>query len=299
MMATVKGQSICLFGRHLFFLNLPGILLILFLSLLLLFMALPLVYLVSTAFKPMSELYLFPPRFLVSRPTFGNFFDLFSSFDSRSVPFSRNVFNSLFVSVMTVILTVLACTMAAYGLVKHNPRGGSLIFNLILVALMFSTHVTQIPNYMVVRFLGFLDTYAALVVPKIAVAYNMFLVKQFLQQMPDAFLEAGRLDGANEWQLYSKIVMPYLKPAWATLVVFSFVSTWNDYFSPVVFLINPALKTLPLAVQNIAGGPGAAALSTAGAMAAAALLTVVPSIVVFTAMQKRVLSTMAHSGIKA
>ena len=298
-MATVKGKSVRFFGRHLFFMNVPRMAVFLFLALLLCFMALPLIYLVSTAFKPLSELYLFPPRFFVGRPTFSNFSDLFSAFESTTVPFSRYVFNSLFVSVINVAATVLVSTMAAYGLVKHRPRGGNVIFNMILIALMFSGHVTQIPNYMIVRYLGLLDTYAALIIPKIAVAFNLFLVKQFLEQMPDAFLEAGRLDGAGEWQLYSRIVMPYLKPAWATLVVFSFIANWNDYFSVVVFTTKAALKTLPLAVQNIAGGPGAASIVTAGAMAAAALLTVLPNIIVFTAMQTRVLSTMAHSGIKA
>ena len=127
----------------------------------------------------------------------------------------------------------------------------------------------------------------------------MFLVKQFLEQMPDAFLEAARLDGATEWQLFWKIVMPFIKPAWATLVVFSFVSNWNDYFSPLVFITKTALKTLPLAVQTISGGPGAAALATAGAMAASTLIMTLPTIIVYTIMQGRVLSTMAYSGIKA
>ena len=254
---------------------------------------------VSTAFKPIDELYLFPPRFFTSKPTLNNMASLFSALDSSAVPFSRYIFNSLFTATVTVILTVLVSCMAAYGLVKHRPRGGDFIFNLILVALMFSPHVTQIPNYMVVKTLGLIDTYWALIVPKIAVAFNIFLVKQFLEQMPDAYLEAARLDGASEWALFWKIVMPYIKPAWATLVVFSFVSNWNDYFSPLVFITKTSLKTLPLAVQTIAGGPGAAALATAGAMAASTLVMTLPTIIVYTVMQGRVLSTMAHSGIKA
>ena len=164
---------------------------------------------------------------------------------------------------------------------------------------MFSPHVTQIPNYVIVKGLHLIDTYWALILPKIAVAYNVFLMKQFLEQMPDALLEAARLDGANEWQAFWRIVMPYLKPAWATLVVFSFVSNWNDYFSPLVFTTSESMKTLPLAVQSIAGGPGAAALSTMGAMAASTLLMTLPTIVVYTLMQGRVLKTMGYSGIKS
>ncbi len=298
-MAAVKGFSVRFRGRHLFFVNVPKLVLFLFLGLLVCFTALPLVYVVSTAFKPIDELYLFPPRFFTSKPTLNNMASLFSALDSSAVPFSRYIFNSLFTATVTVILTVLVSCMAAYGLVKHRPRGGDFIFNLILVALMFSPHVTQIPNYMVVKTLGLIDTYWALIVPKIAVAFNIFLVKQFLEQMPDAYLEAARLEGASEWALFWKIVMPYIKPAWATLVVFSFVSNWNDYFSPLVFITKTSLKTLPLAVQTIAGGPGAAALATAGAMAASTLVMTLPTIIVYTVMQGRVLSTMAHSGIKA
>lgn len=200
---------------------------------------------------------------------------------------------------MTVVLTVIVSAMAAYGMVKHHPRGSNLIFNLILVALMFSPHVTQIPNYMIVKNLGLINTYWALILPKIAVAFNMFLVKQFLEQMPDAYLEAARLDGANEWQLFWKIVMPYVRPAWATLVVFSFVGNWNDYFSPLVFTNSDAMKTLPLAIQSIAGGPGAASLATAGSMAASTFIMTLPTVLIYTLMQSKVLSTMSYSGIKA
>ena len=122
--------------------------------------------------------------------------------------------------------------------------------------------------------------------------------KQFLEQMPDTYLEAARLDGANEWQIYIKIVLPQIKSALATLVVFSFTSSWNDYLGPVIYLSSDALKTLPLAVQTISGGVGASSLATAGAMAASTLITVLPTIIVYTVMQGRVMNTMAHSGIK-
>jgi len=298
-MAAVKGMSVRIRGHHLFYISFPKLALFCFLALLVCFTALPLIYVTTTAFKPIDELYLFPPRFFTHRPTLSNMESLFSALDSSAVPFSRYIFNSLFTSVTTVVLTVVVSCMAAYGLVKHRPRGGNFIFSMILMALMFSPHVTQIPNYMVVKSLNLIDTYWALIIPKIAVAFNIFLVKQFLEQMPETYLEAARLDGASEWQVFWKIVMPYIKPAWATLVVFSFVSNWNDYFSPLVFITKTALKTLPLAVQTIAGGPGAAALATAGAMAAATLVMTMPTIIVFTVMQGRVLSAMAHSGIKA
>jgi len=298
-MAAVKGRSIRFRGKHLFFFRWPQFFLYVFLLLVVCFTAMPLIYLASTAFKPLDELFLFPPRFFVRRPTASNFSDLFMMLDDTVVPFSRSVFNSLLTTGATVLLTVVISVMAAFGLVKHKPRGGNVIFNLILIALMFSPHVTQIPNYIIIKSMGLIDNYFALILPKIAVAFNVFLIKQFLEQMPDAYLEAARIDGGTEWSIFWKIVMPYVKPAWATLVVFSFVGNWNDYFSPLIFTSDEAMKTLPLAVQSIAGGPGAASLVTMGAMSAATFLMTLPTVIMYTVMQSKVLAAMGYSGIKA
>lgn len=297
-MATVSGHTLRIAGRKIITIKPAKCVLFIILLAFVCFTALPLVYMVSQALKPLDELYLFPPTFFTSKPTLNNLESLFSSLDSSAVTFTRYIFNSLFTAGVTVFFTVIVCCMAAYGLVKHKPDGSNIIFSLILAALMFSTHVTQIPNYIIVEKLGLIDSYLSLILPKIAVAYNMFLVKQFIEQMPDAYIEAARIDGASETKIFWRIVMPYLKPAWATLVVFSFVSNWNDYFSPLVYITRDEMKTLPLAVQTIAGGPGAAALSTAGTMAAATLVMTLQVIIVYTAMQGKVLSTMAYSGIK-
>ena len=297
-MAEVKGKSIRFRGKHLFSFSLSNTIRMLFLTALACFMIMPLVYVISTALKPLDELFLFPPRFFTRRPQFSNFTDLFSALDNSTVPFARYIFNSLFISVVTVLGTVLVCCMGAFGLVKHRPKGGNLIFSLILAALMFSPQVTTIPSYMVIKNLGLLNTHWALIIPKLGVAFNFFLVKQFLEQMPETYLEAARLDGANEWQIFWKIVMPHIKSATATLVVFTFTASWNDYLGPVIYLTSDALKTLPLAVQSISGGAGALNLATAGAMAASTFITILPTIIVYTAMQGRVMKTMAHSGIK-
>lgn len=298
-MAAVAGYTLRIRGKKIVTVQPAKCVLFLFLLAFLCFTALPLIYMFSQALKPLDELYLFPPTFFTSKPTLNNLESLFSSLDSTAVPFTRYIFNSLFTAGVVVFLTVIVCCMAAYGLVKHKPDGGNIIFAIILAALMFSTHVTQIPNYIIVEKMGLIDSYLALILPKIGVAYNMFLVKQFLEQMPDTYLEAARIDGATEWKIFWRIVMPYTKPAWATLVVLSFVSNWNDYFSPLVFITRDEMKTLPLAVQTIAGGPGAAALATAGTMAAATLVMTLPVIIIYTAMQGKVLSTMAYSGIKS
>ncbi len=257
------------------------------------FTALPLVYVVVTAFKPLDEVFVYPPRFYVKHPTTQNFSDLVVSLGSSTVPFTRYIFNSILVTIATVILTVIVCSLAAYALVKFKPKGGKLLFDLILIALMFSPHVTKIPSYLIINRLGLVNTYGALVLPSIAVAYNCFLMRQFIQQYPDELIEASRIDGAGEFRIFIQMVMPALAPAWSTLVVFSFVSSWNDYFSPLIYITSQAMKTLPLALKTIGGG-----IARAGANNAAAFLTAAPTIIIFTIMQRHVMETMTYSGIK-
>ena len=259
------------------------------------FMALPLVYVVTTALKPLNELFYFPPRFFVEQPTLKNFQDLFLALDGLDVPFTRSVFNSVFVTVVVVVLVIIITCMAAYGLVKHKVPFGNLIFSLILMGMMFSPYVIQIPNYLIVNGFGMVDSYRALIIPKIAVAYNLFLVRQFVQQIPDPFLEAARIDGAGEMSIFFKIVMPSLKPVIATLAVFSFVNNWNDYFTPLIFIQDEALKTLPLAMQMISSGNS---IARAGAASAATFIMVLPTVLIYVLMQKHVVDSMAYSGIK-
>ena len=262
------------------------------------FTALPLLYVVSTAFKPLDELFLFPPRFLVRRPTLQNFSDLFTALGTSMVPFSRYLFNSLLTTLMIVFLSVIVSAMGAYGYVKHAPKGSGFIMSIVIAALMFSPHVTQIPSYLVINSLGLRNSYASLILPKIAVALNFFLMERFIRQVPDALLEAARIDGANEWVVFWRIVMPLLKPAWATLVVFSFIANWNDYFSPLVFIDKAAMKTLPLALQTITGGSGVSDFARAGASAAVSFIMVMPTVLIYILMQSQIMKTMAHSGIK-
>lgn len=268
-----------------------------FLTALLVFTMFPLVAMVNRAFMPLDELFRYPPRIIVRKPTIENFIELLTSLSASTVPFTRYIFNSVWITVASVFLSVVVCCLGAYGLVKHHPVGANTLFAIVLAGLMFSGHVTQISNYMIVNKMGLINTYAALIVPKIAVAYNFFLVKQFCEQLPDALLEAARIDGANELTVFFKIALPLLKPAWSTLAVFSFVSNWNDSFSPLVFITSAQMKTLPLALQTLAGGAGVVARS--GAVGAATLITTIPTILVYTIMRGRVMQTMTYSGIKS
>ena len=287
-------------GKNRYRLHRPSfsqIMLYLFLAVMVIFCGLPLFAMVCRALMPLDELYLYPPRLIVQKPTLRNFSDLLTSLSSSTVPFTRYIFNSLFTTVVTVVTSIMVCCLGAYGLVKHKPAGANAIFAIVVAALSFSTHVTTIPNYLVVNELGLVNSYLALIIPKIAVAYNFFLVKQFCEQLPDSILEAARIDGAKELYIFWKIAMPLLKPAWTTLAVFSFVNNWNDYFSPLVYIQSDALKTLPLALQTLQGGAGVVARS--GTVGAATFLTTLPSIIVFAIMRGKVMETMSYSGIKS
>ena len=273
------------------------IILYILVGLLLVFCAFPLVALICRAFMPLDELYRFPPQILVHHPTLDNFKDLLTSLSSSTVPFTRYIFNSLWVTIVTVFLTVVVCSMGAYGLVKHKPFGAATIFTIVVAALSFSAHVTKIPNYMVVSGLGLIDSYGALIIPSIATAYNFFLIKQFCEQLPDSLLAAARIDGAKELRIFWTIAMPLLKSAWSTTAVLSFISNWNDSFSPLVYIQSQAMKTLPLALQTMSGGAGV--VSRSGTVGAATLLTTAPTIIVYMVMKGRVMETMTYSGIKS
>lgn len=282
-----NGQWIHItFGRVLLYLVMIG---------LVCFTVLPLIMLVTTAFKPLDELFVYPPTIFVKNPTTKNFSDLVVSLGSSTVPFTRYAFNSIVITIIAVVATVIVSSLAAYSLVKFRPKGGKFIFDLILIALMFSPHVTQIPSYMIVNKLGLVNTYWSLILPNVAVAYNCFLMRQFIQQYPDELIEAARIDGAREFTIFVKMVMPALAPAWSTLVVFSFVKSWNDYFSPLIYITSQAMKTLPLALQTIAGG---LSVGRQGAVGAATLLMTAPTVILFTVMQGKVMETMTYSGIK-
>lgn len=259
---------------------------------------LPIVYMVSTAFKPLEEMFLYPPRFLVRHPTFRNFMDLLLAIDSFTVPFTRYLFNSLFVAIATVTGSVILSSLAAYPLAKY-PRmpGAKLFFTVIISALMFAPEVTQIPRYLIVDRLGLIDSYAGLIIPALAGSYGLFLMKQFMEQLPIELIEAAKVDGATEWRIFWQIVMPLVRPAWITLIIFSFISTWNDFFTPLIFTRSEQMKTLPLMMSSIGGGPGVVA--RAGAVAAASLVITLPTLIIFLILQRYVMQTMAYSGIKS
>jgi len=260
-------------------------------------MALPLYLMVIQSIKPIEELFLWPPRFYVMRPTLENYTDLVVAASRAWVPFSRYVFNSVFVTTANVLLYVLICCMAAYPLAKMRKMPLAItIFNLCLAALMFASQVTVIPRYLLVSSLGLVDTYWALILPGLGGSFGVFFMKQFLDQYPDALLEAARIDGASEWGLFTNVVIPLTRPAWATLIIWQSMQVWRDTWSPMVFTHSEAMKTLPLAVSTMFSGD--LSVARQGAQAAATFLESAPLIILFVIMQSRIISTMAHAGIK-
>lgn len=260
-------------------------------------MASPLYLMVVQALKPIEELFLWPPRFYVMNPTFENFYELVIAASRAWVPFTRYVFNSFFVTGTSVLIYVLISCMAAYPLAKMRRMPfNALIFNACIAALMFAPQVTVIPRYLTIAGLGMIDTYWALILPYLGASFGVFFMAQFLQQYPDALLEAARIDGAGEWTLFTKVVVPLTKPAWATLIIMQSQTIWRDSWAPMVFTQSEAMKTLPLAMQTMFSGE--LVVARQGAQAAAAFLETVPLIILFVISQSRIINTMAHAGIK-
>ena len=273
------------------------VLLYLFVIALVSFTALPLIYVICTAFKPIDELYIWPPRFFVRQPTLHNFSDLLTALGNSSVPFTRYIFNSLFVTMAVVLGTVLVSAMGAYGLAKHRPAGSGVIMAVVMAALMFSPYTTQIPNYLIVKEMGLLNTYAALIIPKLAVAYNFFLMERFAGQIPNALLEACRIDGAGDFRIVTSIIAPIVKPALATVAILAFQASWNNAEISTYYVNNDMMRTFAFYLSSMIVGMGNN-VAGRGILAAATLVMFIPNLLIFIFMQNKVLNTMAHSGIK-
>ena len=257
-----------------------------------LFMIFPIYLSVIQSLKPVEELFLFPPRLYVQNITDQNFADLLATASNMWVPFSRYVFNSVFVAVVVTVAQLLFSSSAAYALSKVAFPGAKALNKIIEVALLFTSTVLYIMQYMVMATLGMIDTYFAIILPYIATPMGLFLMRQFMGQLPDSMIEAAKLDGASHIRICWQIVMPNQKPALMTLIIFAFQAAWNIQAGSVVF--QEQYKTLPTVVTQAASS----GLARAGVAMAAAVFMLVPPIIVFMLAQRQVIETMAHSGIK-
>ena len=256
------------------------------------FTALPMVLTVGNAFKPMDELWIFPPKLLPVSPTLKNFRDMMVVMNTSWVPFTRYLFNTVFITVAGTAGHIILASLCAYPLAKKKFPGKSVIFNMIVLALMFNATVTAIPNYILMAKLHWIDSYLALIVPAFASPMGLYLMKQFMEQIPDSLLEAARIDGASGWKIFWQIVMPNVKSAWLTLMLLSVQSLWNMGASSFIF--KEELKTRAYAIgQIMAGG-----IARAGVGAAVSVVMMVIPIGIFIFTQSNVIETMSSSGLK-
>jgi len=256
------------------------------------FMALPLIMVVNNAFKPLDELFRYPPTIFVRHPSSDNFYDLFVLMSNSWVPFARYIFNTIVITGGGTVGHVLFASLAAYPLAKHDFPGRKFLFSIVVLSIMFSYQVTQIPNYLIISKLGINNTYWAVILPAFAYGLGLYLMKQFMEQIPDSLIESARLDGASEYKIFWTIIMPNVKPAWLTLAVLQFQQMWGNTGS--AFLRDEALKPLQFALQQIVnGGP-----ARQGAAAVVTLIIAAIPITFFIICQSSIIETMTTSGMK-
>ncbi len=256
-------------------------------------MVLPLVYAISQSLKPLDELFVFPPRFLVVNPTIKNFRDLFNLMNKSWVPFSRYIFNTVFISVAGTLGNVILASYAAYALAKIKFPGRQFLFSIVVYSLMFNSTVTGITNFLTMSILGWVDSYLAVIVPAWCTTFGLYLMKQFMEtSVNDSVLESARLEGAGENLIFWKIAMPMVKPAWITLIIFVFKDLWNMGAS--MFIYSEQLKTFNYAIGQLV----TAGIALSGVSAASTVIMMIVPITVFVITQSNVITTMSASGMK-
>ena len=255
-------------------------------------MVFPVVFLIGSALKPLNELFRFPPPIWPQNPTLDNFSDLFVTMGQSFVPFSRYLVNTVFITAVGTFGHLVIASMAAFVLAKYEFPGGKAFFAVVTTCLMFSGYVTGIPNYLIMSKLGMVDTYWALILPAFAAPIGLFLMKQFMEGLPTALIEAATIDGASRFRVFWSIVMPNVKPAWLTMIIFSVQGLWNNSAATVIY--SEAKKTLVYALTQIQAG----GIARTGQMAAAQVIIIAVPILIFVFSQSQILETMASSGIK-
>lgn len=265
---------------------------IVFLCLFGVFMLMPMLFIISNAFKPLDELFMYPPRLFVRNPTTDNFSSLSTIFSDSLVPFARYLFNTVYLTIATTVGQIIISSMAGYVLAKKKFPGRKIIFRLVVTSLLFTSAVTSIPNYLVLSKLGWIDSYLSIVIPAMGGSMGVFLIKQFMENIPDTILEAARVDGASENRIFWTIVVPNVKPACMTLVIFTVQSMWST--TGGTYIYSEELKTLQTALNQIVSS----GISRTGVSAAISLIMMVVPITTFIISQKNVVQTMMSSGIK-
>lgn len=256
-------------------------------------MALPMVLAISNSLKPLSELWEFPPKLFPQNPNFKNFADMFNIMSESLIPFARYIFNTLFITGVGTAGNIILSSMCAFPLAKKKFPGRDAIFSIIVTSLMFNGTVTAIPNYIIMSMLGWIDTYWSIIIPAFASTLGLYLMKQFMEQsVPSTLLEAARIDGASQWLIFWKIVMPCVKPAWLTQLLLSVQALWN--LGSTTFIFSDEKKTLAYALGQIVSG----GVARAGVGAAVSVFMMIVPISIFAFSQSNIVDTMSTSGMK-
>ncbi|MEF3274824.1 MAG: carbohydrate ABC transporter permease [Chloroflexus sp.] len=263
------------------------------------FMALPIIFIFSHAFKPPEELFAYPPRFFVVRPTLKNFTDLFARISTSEVPVSRYLFNSVLVTLLTVLASIAVGSAAAFALAKKRFRLKQTLFAINTVALMFVPVAVTIPRFLIIQQLGLLNTFWVHILPALAMPVGLFLLKQFMDALPNEMIEAAQIDGATDWQIYWHIILPLSRPALATIAILAFQAAWNNVDTSAMYINDENLKTFAFYLSTLtATTAGANLVAGQGMAAAASLIVFLPNLIIFILLQSQVMSTMSHSGLK-
>lgn len=263
------------------------------------FMLLPIIFIFSNAFKPLEELFAYPPRFFVVNPTLRNFTNLFTLMSTADVPVTRYLFNSIVVTVASIAASILISTMAAYALSKKRFKLKNTLFAINTVALMFVPIAVTIPRFLIIAKLGLIDSFLVHILPALALPVGVFLLKQFIDVIPDEVIEAAQIDGAPDTRIYWDIVLPMIKPAIATMAILTFQATWNNADTSAMYINIESLKTFAYYLSTLSTTTaGANTVAGQGIAAAAALIMFLPNLVIFIILQSQVMSTMSHSGLK-
>ena len=261
------------------------------------FMLLPMVFIFSNAFKPADELFAYPPRFFVINPTVNNFTELFSKMSNSGIPVSRYLFNSVIITLVTIGASIIVSSTAAFALSKKRFKLKNALFAINTVALMFVPIAVTIPRFLIIDKLGLMNTFWVHILPGLAMPVGLFLIKQFIDGIPDEVIEAAQVDGATDLRIYWKIVLPMIVPAIATIGILTFQATWNNADISALYINSESLKTFAFYLGTLTSAT-TSTVAGQGMAAAASLIMFLPNLIIFMFLQSQVMSTMSHSGIK-
>ena len=252
---------------------------------------LPFFYIVVSSLKTDAELRKTPPDFFSQEPSLSHYMTILTD---KNIPIERNVLNSVVVSLARVVITLFTSSFAGYIFAKYRFKGKNLAFGAILIQIMIPFQVVMIPSYLLIVRFGLIDSLWALIIPSMVDAFGIFLMKQFIESLPAELMDAARIDGASEFSIYSRIVLPQMGPPLASLGIFTFMFTWNDYLWPLIVLTTPEKRTIPLLLVWYSTQH----TSNQGLVLAASILTLVPIFFVYIFLQRWIVDQATQSAFK-